>query len=255
MRRTSLGITLALLIVGCGFDSGPTAPEAGPTPGEPGVLPVEPVIAAAVTNSWAKKAPMPTARSVFAAGVVNGVLYAVAGETKTGTKLATVEAYTPGSNSWATKAPLPSARGRPNGTGTINGVLYVAGGRNSSGLETTTLFAYTASTNTWTTKAPVLKPGGCGASGVIGGKLYVYSGVCGKAGLSFQRYDPATNSWTLLTTPGTDHTFPAAGVIAGNLYLAGGGSGSTAVDSYDPATNAWTPRPRCRLGASARRER
>src|SRR5512132_4256087 len=27
MRRTSLGIALALLILGCGFDSGPTTPE------------------------------------------------------------------------------------------------------------------------------------------------------------------------------------------------------------------------------------
>ena len=148
MRTSSLGVTLALLIAGCGIDSGPT------TPGEPEVALPEPVVslpepelaaATVATNVWTTKASMPTARSGFAAGVVNGVVYAVGGIRDGLTFLTTVQAYNPATNGWATKAPLPARRAYLNGTGTINGILYVAGGGDSSGV-TRTLFAYNPST-------------------------------------------------------------------------------------------------------------
>jgi N-acetylneuraminic acid mutarotase len=177
--------------------------------------------------------------------VVNGVLYAVGGF-ETSKPLATVQAYSPGSNSWVTRAPLPKARSYLNGAGTINGVLYVAGGSDSIG-PTKTLFAYTPSTNTWTSKAPMLSPGSCGATGVIAGKLYVYTGACPQIPASFQRYDPATNTWKLLAVPTSPHRFPAAGVLNGKFYLAGGmesnGSSTGVVEAYDPATNTWRGRP------------
>jgi hypothetical protein len=91
---------------------------------------------------------MPTPRSILAAGVVSGVIYAVGGSSDDGKALATVEAYTPGGNTWATRAPLPSPRTSLSGAGTINGVLYVAGGENSQRSLTTTLLAYNPSTNT-----------------------------------------------------------------------------------------------------------
>src|SRR5215813_11253521 len=243
MRSTSLGI-VALLIVGYGIERGPTTPEdPGLTPPDPVTVP-EPELAAAVaTNLWTPKAPMPTARSFPAAGVVNGVLYAVGGYTGNEVPLATVEAYSAGTNSWTTKAPLPSARAYLNGAGAINGILYVAGGLSSSGYLTDTLFAYNPSSNSWATKAPMLVAGACGASGVIGSKLYVYSG-CNAP--SFQRYDPATNSWKQLPLPVQPQRFPAAGVIAGKFYLAGGlgtpspTPSSTILAIYDPATNTWT---------------
>jgi Kelch motif len=164
MRTTSLAAVLALLIVGCGIDPAPTAPEEPGAPLPEPALPVsEPEFAAATApaNVWSTKAPMPTPRSVLATGVVSGVIYAVGGSSVDGKALATVEAYTPGGNTWATRAPLPSPRTSLSGAGTINGVLYVAGGENSQRSLTTTLFAYNPSTNTWTTKAPMLKAGGC----------------------------------------------------------------------------------------------
>jgi hypothetical protein len=178
----------------------------------------------------------------FAAGVVNGLVYAVGGANSDGKTLTTVEAYSPSSNSWSIKAPLPSARALLNGAGTINGVLYVAGGMNSNEVETNTLFVYNPATNTWTTKAPMLKAGGCGASGVIGGKLYVYTG-CKTTTAAFQRYDPATNSWKTLAPHPVPTAYPTAGVIDGKFYLAGGsdesGGISQVVAVYDPATNTW----------------
>ena len=42
----------------------------------------------------------------------------------------------------------------------------------------------------------MLAGGAQGASGVIGGKLYVYSTTTQYA--TFQRYDPATNTWAYM---------------------------------------------------------
>jgi N-acetylneuraminic acid mutarotase len=171
----TLGVTLAALgaLTACGDEPPATAPRTRPAPAL-GAGDAFAVTALATTNLWATRAPMPTARSIFGAGVVNGVLYAVGGNDAGGKRLATVHAYTAGSNSWATRAPLPSARGGA-GVGAINGVLYAAGGVNASGAATNTLYAYTPSTNTWSTRAPMLAAGGGAATGVIGGKLYVYT--------------------------------------------------------------------------------
>ena len=243
LPRSLLLFTLVLTLAGCG-DREPLAPSPAGLPDAPAG---GPIFAAALTNIWGTKAPMPTARGYFAAGVVNGTLYALGGlspQAPSGEAIvASVDAYTPGSNGWTAKASLPEARYSLNGAGTINGVLYVAGGRNTSSVETKTLFAYTPGSNTWATKAPMNIGGACGATGAIAGKLYVYSG-CNSA--DFQRYDPATNSWTTLAAP-SRHAWPAAGVIGGKLYLAGGfdGAYSTVLEVYDPASNAGRPRPPC----------
>ena len=123
MRTSSMGATLALLIAGCGFDSGPTTPEEPDVALPPPVvtLPDPQLAAAAATNVWTTRAPMPTPRTAFAAGVVNGVIYAVGGTKDGNTVLTTVQAYNPATNTWVTKAPLPARRVFLNGTGTING--------------------------------------------------------------------------------------------------------------------------------------
>jgi hypothetical protein len=163
---------LLFALAGCGDREvlGPDQPEVAGPPA--------PRFAFAQTNFWARKAPMPTARYTLAVGVVNNVLYAVGGGAQA-VSFRTVEAYTPGSDSWTTKALLPEARSLLNGAGTINGVLYVAGGANPQGFATTTLYAYSPSTNTWTTKRPMFLSAACGASAVLGNKLYVYSSAAG----------------------------------------------------------------------------
>ncbi len=232
--RAAIAGLLVLALGGC------AEPEAF-GPGQPDAVEFPPVaFATAATDVWESKAEMPTARMGLVAGTVNGVLYAVGGSNNL--PLTTVEAYTPGSNTWATRAPLPQARTNLNGAGVINGVLYVAGGY-FGGTPTNTLFAYTPSSNTWTTRAPMPAAGGCGASGVIAGKLYVYTTDCAGPGV-FQRYDPATNQWVLLRAP-QGHLHGAAGVVDGKFYLAGGFNGFTrsrVLDSYDPVSGFWTTR-------------
>jgi N-acetylneuraminic acid mutarotase len=147
----------------------------------------------------------------------------------------------------------------------INGTIYVAGGKDAAGGITNTLFAYRTTTNTWSNKARMPVPGGCGGSGVIGGRLYVFSG-CKRlstgandaAGL-LHRYDPVTNGWTTLRSAPVVHVQPAVGAIGGKLYVAGGNNGAagalTRLDVYDPATNTWTskaamPTARVAMGAA-----
>src|SRR5215207_11430102 len=139
MRATSLALSLALLLAGCGLDSDPTGPGADVPLPEPALDPVDPEItAAAVTNSWATKAPIPTARWLPAAGMVKGLLYVAGGYGQTA--LRSVQAYNPGTNSWTTRAPLPAARTDGNGGVVINGLLYIAGGSDSLLKEVSTLF-------------------------------------------------------------------------------------------------------------------
>ena len=123
---------------------------------------------------WVTKSAMPTPRGGLVAAVSGGNLYAIGGFN--GAKLKDNQMYTASTNRWITRAPLPQERMDANGAGIINGLLYVPGGANG-GVYTKTLYAYNLSTNTWTTKAAMPVVGGRGASGVIGGKLYVLSGA------------------------------------------------------------------------------
>src|SRR5215204_3308100 len=140
MRVTpwSPALALALVVAGCGFEPAPTGPQdlAPPT--------AESEFAAAATNRWTTKAPMPTPRSSLGVGAVSGVIYAVGGYNGSNKRTTAVQAYTSSTNTWTTKAPLPSARNSIV-VGSINGVLYVAGGMASNGTGATvvtTLYAY-----------------------------------------------------------------------------------------------------------------
>ena len=209
------------------------------------------------TGLWTALAPLPAARSSFAAGAAGGLVYAVGGKSGTST-LKSVQAYDPGTNSWSAKAGLPAARYDPSGAATIAGVLYVAGGRNAAGAPTRTLYAYNASANSWTTRAPLPAASGCGASANIGGRLYVLTGCDATAGFKgrLHRYTPSTNSWTARASAPAAHGFPAVGAINGLLYVAGGrnaaGAATSVLHVYDPGTNSWTskaPMPAVRFGA------
>src|SRR5882762_967165 len=80
--------------------------------------------AIAQSGTWTTKAPMPTARTQLAAGVVNGIVYAIGGFTSS--QISTNEAYDPIANTWAAKAPMPSARNLAATNGAVvGGKVYV----------------------------------------------------------------------------------------------------------------------------------
>ena len=181
---------------------------------------------------------MPTPRTGLAAGVVNGILYAVGGNDGV-SFLGTVEAYDPATNTWTTKASMPTVR-TGLATGVVNGILYAVGGNDGSFLAT--VEAYDPATNTWTTKdsMPTARTGL--AAGVVNGILYA---VGGNDGMSFlgtvEAYDPATNTWTTKASMPTVRTDLAAEVVNGILYAVGGNNGPFlgTVEAYR-VTNTWT---------------
>ncbi len=90
-----------------------------------------------VTNTWTAKAAMPTARSLLAAGSVNGLLYAIGGVVNSSnTTLATVESYNPTTNTWSTEPSLSSPR-YGLASNVANGSLHVVGGTNIGGVLST----------------------------------------------------------------------------------------------------------------------
>ena len=62
------------------------------------------------TNSWSAVAPMPTARSLVNAVVLNECLYAVGGRLQDASCTAVVERYDPVADSWTTMHPMGTAR-------------------------------------------------------------------------------------------------------------------------------------------------
>src|SRR5688572_18028025 len=76
-----------------------------------------------LTNTWAEKAPMLSARRSFAVAELDGKIYAFGGA---GDRLS-VEAYDPAENRWTELAALPDRR-HSFGAATLGGWIYLAGG-------------------------------------------------------------------------------------------------------------------------------
>src|SRR5437870_10481211 len=83
-------------------------------------------LAAVGPGVWTTKAPMPTPRTGLAAGVVNGILYAVGGNDGV-SLLGTVAEHDTATNTRTTKAPMPTQRPAAAAVD-VNGIQYAGGG-------------------------------------------------------------------------------------------------------------------------------
>src|SRR5579862_3147091 len=61
-------------------------------------------------GTWTTQAPMPTPQDASVAGVINGQLYVVDGNTSGGVASPAYEAYNPATNTWTTTASAPTFR-------------------------------------------------------------------------------------------------------------------------------------------------
>jgi len=199
----------------------------------------------ALAGSWLTKASMPAAERFPAVESVNGILYAAGGLDVNNNPSAALQAYNAATDSWGTLASMPAVRYDGDGAGVINGLLYVPGGwTNSPPLPNDTLFVYDPVANSWTSKATMPQLSGCGASGVINGKLYVTTPCNGFSGYFniLDVYDPNSDTWTALANSNTAQANSAYGVINGKLYVAGGMNPTltNVLEVYDPVANTWT---------------
>jgi N-acetylneuraminic acid mutarotase len=244
---TYAAFTAALLVLAaCGDENLPSEPQtSGPETGSP-TAPRTGL--AEVSNSWTRKASLPTARSGLVAATVNGRIYAIGGKMADQTPLATVEAFAPDATiyQWYPRKSMPAPRAYPSGAAVINGKIYVPGGFNAQGEATKSLYVYNVAANTWSTKAQMPTPNGAGASAAIDGKLYVLVGP--RPGdppkSKLYRYDPTTDDWTGRPSPGVILQGAVVAAIGGKLYAAGGvGASDTPLATlyvYNPANDSWT---------------
>lgn len=78
------------------------------------------------TDTWETKAPMPTARWLLQANVVNGKIYLIGGQNG-GLSTIVNEVYDPEIDAWTTMAPMPTAA-QSHASAVVDNKIYVAGG-------------------------------------------------------------------------------------------------------------------------------
>jgi len=218
-----------LLVTACGHDQGP--------PQNCGA------------DCWTVQAPMPTPRSGFGIGSLNGILYTVGGALPSASPHSsepTVEAYDPATNHWTTKASMPTARSGAL-VADLNGLLYAVGGTPAGQVDPLpagTVEVYDPASDSWTTKQPIPAPPFGAGVGVVNGILYVIGGIAPSSSGAMvtgtlRAYDPIANTWTTKAPMPTPRLTFAVGVVNGILYTVGGDAAGT-VEAYDPLTNTWT---------------
>ncbi len=161
------------------------------------------------TDTYERKADVPTPRSWGTCAVVNNKIYVIGGYSLNSLNASTAnEVYDPLSDTWQSKTPLPSARiGVTRENPVINGQIYTTHGLdNPSGNFQSTVYIYDPLTDTWQQKSSASHPRDGVACGVISNKLYVIGGradLIGPYGLSFNEvYDPqldinqSSSQWT-----------------------------------------------------------
>ena len=79
------------------------------------------------TNTWEKRADMPTARCCLSANTVNGIIYAIGGVDVSG-GLRTVEAYDPATDKWKQMADMPEPRGSFSASVVDEKIYFFKGG-------------------------------------------------------------------------------------------------------------------------------
>jgi N-acetylneuraminic acid mutarotase len=92
------------------------------------------------TDTWTKKADMPTPRTYHSTCAVNGKVYAIGGRTG-GNDLSPVEEYDPATDTWTSVADIPTARSGV-ATSAVNGKIYVIGGWVGTSTVLTTVEEY-----------------------------------------------------------------------------------------------------------------
>ena len=161
-----------------------------------------------VSDTWAKRADMPTRRDGIATAVIDDTIYAIGGNGwpqvgAGGPALGTIEVYEPRINRWTKRPDMPNLR-RSFRMVVIAGKIYLIGGS------------------------------AVGAHGVRGDWL-----------TSTEVYDPATKRWRLTPTP-TAPTLPPFSMVAvnGKIYAFGGttvdGEFSPTVEVFDTGFRAVT---------------
>ena len=186
-------------------------------------------------NQWSEGKQMPTARGALTANFIDGILYAIGGQSFLSSSsssppgiLATNEAYDPSSNTWITKAPMLTARHHA-ASAVVDGKLYVIGGR-VAGISPTVNVdvneVYNPEKNAWTSLEPMpsKRSGIATAANFDTNSIYVFGGEePSKTFNNNERYDSRTNKWFVEAPMPTARHGLGAALVDDRIYVLGGG--------------------------------
>jgi RNA polymerase sigma factor (sigma-70 family) len=146
------------------------------------------------TDTWTRKADIPTARGSFSTSVVDGIIYAIGGRRRNGgfVDLSTVEAYDPATDTWTIKEDMPTAR-YWFAASVVNGIIYVIGGWTGDwdGSCLPAVEAYDPATDTWAKKTDMPNGGRVALSAsAVDGYIYAIGGRDVALTAIVERFDP-----------------------------------------------------------------
>ena len=136
------------------------------------------------TDTWVKRAKMPTKRDGFGVGVVNNHIYAIGGRGwpqvgPGGPFLKVIEEYNPKINRWRQKNEMPALR-LSFSTVNFGGAIYLVGGfiwQNRTPQYLATVDVYNPETDEWSDIPPMPIPLIPFSTAVVKGKIYVFGGT------------------------------------------------------------------------------
>jgi len=214
-------------------------------------------VSLAAEGIWRVKSPMPTARGVLSAGVVDGKIYAIGGA-QGNPGMVIVEEYDPETDTWTRKGDMPMITAGA-ASSVVNGRIYVIGGvPNWLEQAYSNVQEYDPATDTWTIKTSMPTARGWVSSGAVNGKIYVVGGAPVHHGAPFstvEEYDTATDTWTKKADMPTARVYASISAVNGKIYAIGGSpgysqwfQGLTTVEEYDPTTDTWTKKANMPVG-------
>lgn len=190
---------------------------------------------------WQEEVPLSIARGRLAVVAVNGIIYAIGGDTPGGFT-GVVEAYDPVQRTWSLKATKPVPVANIDGA-VLGGRVYVPGGSPSAGRVTDVVEVYDPAIDQWEQVAPLPAPRAAYALTVHGEKLYLFGGNDGQQDVATVLvYDSATDEWQTLPGRSPARAFAAAATLNDKIYIVGGYAGGRELDTcqaYLPATGEW----------------
>ena len=201
------------------------------------------------SSRWLNKAQMPTARSRLAVAAVDGLVYAIGGDTADGVT-GIVEVYNPADDTWARRASKPRPV-RNISAAVLDGKVYVPGGYDATDQAISTVEVYDPFSDSWSEVSAIPEPLCAYALAVWQGKLYLFGGSDGIRYLDrVWIYDADLDSWSTGTGLSQPRGFAAAAAVGESIYVVGGYDGQLELnlcEEYRPAIDGsgespWTAR-------------
>ncbi len=175
-------------------------------------------------DTWAERAPMPTARGALSVAVHDGKLYAIGGYDGKANSAA-VAVYDPVRNRWASRPPLPTPRDHL-ATATVSGKVYAIGGRLNGDYRRNLAVTevYDPVTDRWARVADLPTARSGITASEVGGRIYVFGGESGEGTFrDNEAYDPGRDTWQALAPMSTGRHGLGSAVVGGRIHVLGGG--------------------------------